>query len=30
MLQPEDDAKPAIGIDPRMEYLYENIKYIEF
>jgi len=23
-------AKQAIGIDPRMEWLYENIKYMEF
>jgi hypothetical protein len=28
MLQPKDDAKPAIGIDARMECLYENIKYM--
>jgi hypothetical protein len=24
------DAKQAIGIDPRMEELYENIKHMEF
>jgi hypothetical protein len=26
----EIDAKQAIGIDPRMEELYENIKHMEF
>jgi hypothetical protein len=24
------DAKQAIGINPRMELIYENIKHIEF
>lgn len=24
------DAAQAIGIDPRMEWLYENINYMEF
>ena len=24
------DAEQAIGFDPRMEWIYENIKYMEF
>lgn len=30
IIQPEDDAETAIGTNPRMESIYENIKYREF
>jgi hypothetical protein len=30
IIQLKIDAKQAIGIDPRLECLYENTKYMEF
>jgi len=30
MRKPEGDAKPGNEIDPRREFLYENIKCMEF